>query len=108
MAKEWAKKFYKSKAWQQCRRSYISKRINRDGGMCEVCKEAPGYIVHHKINLTPVNIKDPDVALNHCNLKYECKQCHDKEDGHYMDACNKTKSYCIFDADGNPIGIDER
>lgn len=28
MAKEWAKSFYKSKAWQQARSAYISKRVS--------------------------------------------------------------------------------
>ena len=46
MAQDYAKKFYRSKAWQQCRESYISKVH----GLCERCqskgKITPGYIVH--------------------------------------------------------------
>ena len=63
MAKEFAKAFYNSKRWKDCRRAYIAKRIAIDGGMCETCHEVPGYIVHHKIELTPDNINDPDIAL---------------------------------------------
>ena len=48
MAKEWAKAFYNSKRWQQCKNSYISQRIMVDGGICEVCGSSQGYIMHHK------------------------------------------------------------
>ena len=50
-----------------------------DGGMCETCHEVPGYIVHHKEELTPKNINNSDVALNFDNLKYDCHICHNKE-----------------------------
>ena len=42
--------------------------------MCEVCHERPGYIVHHKIILTPQNIGDPKVSLNWDRMSYECKE----------------------------------
>jgi len=55
-------------------------------GLCETCLEhgdiTPGLIVHHKILLTPSNINDYTVSLNWDYLKYECKQCHDKNEGH--------------------------
>ena len=79
MAKEFAKGFYNSKRWQRCRAAYIAYRKSVDGGMCETCKEEPGYIVHHKEELTPENINDPDIALNFRNLKYDCHICHNKE-----------------------------
>lgn len=79
MAKEFAKKFYNSKAWKKCRASYIAMRQSIDGGMCESCHERPGYIVHHKTELTPYNINDPFVSLNFQNLKYDCHICHNKE-----------------------------
>lgn len=103
MAQEYAKRFYKSKAWQSCRTAYIGKRRMIDGGMCEVCGERIGYIVHHTITLTPSNIKNPDVSLNHEHLRYECKECHDLEPGHYYDAKGIKKLVAGFDADGNPI-----
>lgn len=78
MAKDFAKGFYDSRAWQKCRASFIAERTAVDGGMCEVCHSEPGYIVHHKIWLTPDNISNPDVTLNHDNLMYVCHTCHNK------------------------------
>ena len=49
--------------------------------MCESCHEAPGYIVHHKIHLTPENINDPDISMGFGNLKYDCHACHNAEHG---------------------------
>lgn len=79
MAQEFSKQFYNSSAWKACRASYISKRIAIDGGMCETCHQELGKIVHHKVWLTPDNINDPMVALNHDNLKYDCQTCHNQE-----------------------------
>ncbi len=76
MAKDFAKAFYRSKAWLKCRASFIAQRLAIDGGMCQRCKDKLGYIVHHKEWLTPGNINDPDIALNHSNLEYVCHDCH--------------------------------
>ncbi len=76
---EWAKRFYNSKAWRQCRESYIAKRVAIDGGLCQTCHKEPGYIVHHKVWLTPDNITDPMIALNLSNLHYDCHICHNRE-----------------------------
>ena len=106
MAKTWAKPFYNSPAWRNARESYISYRLSVDGGMCEVCHKQLGYIVHHKIALTPLNINDPTISLNRNNLRYECKACHDREEGHYIGG----KEYipaCCFDSNGNPFSIRE-
>lgn len=81
MAREFSKPFYKSKQWQQCRAAYIRHRKSIDGGLCETCHEKPGYIVHHKEELTPDNINDPDIALGFDNLKYDCLECHNQENG---------------------------
>ena len=81
MAKDFSKAFYGSKAWQQCRDAYIAHRKSVDGGMCENCHEVPGYIVHHKIELTPDNINDPNITLEFENLKYDCHICHNAEHG---------------------------
>ena len=101
MAKEFAKKFYKSSKWLKCRTSYIKKRIEIDGGRCEKCKVNPGYIVHHKITLTPDNINNPDISLNHELLEYDCKNCHDKYDGHGFN--NIVEPLVYFDDRGHPI-----
>ena len=75
MAKEWAKAFYKSKEWKECRAAYIQS-VN---GLCERCLKKgivnPGYIVHHKIHLTPENINNSEITLNWDNLEYVCKEC---------------------------------
>lgn len=77
--KPYAKQFYKSKQWRQCREAYIQYR----GGLCETCqlkgKITPGKIVHHKIYLTPNNINDPNISLNWENLRLDCQDCHNKE-----------------------------
>ena len=103
MAKPWAKRFYNSDRRQACRNGYIQERIRIDGGMCEVCKEKLGYIVHHKILLTPENIRNPEVSLNWENLSYECKDCHDQHEGHGVK--RSISPVCVFDSDGNPIEI---
>lgn len=68
--------FYKTKLWQDCRRSYIKKV----GGLCERCL-AKGIIrhgdtVHHIVYLTPANMTDPEITLNHDNLQLLCRDCH--------------------------------
>lgn len=97
MAREFAKAFYSSRQWKKCRESYIAKRRAIDGGMCETCHDKPGYIVHHKIELQPWNINNPDVALNFNNLKYDCHICHNKEN-------NKDVVEGLVDYDFGPDG----
>ena len=94
MAKDWAKSFYRSKSWLDCRDSYISKRMQIDGGLCEVC---------HK---TAENITNPWITLAHDNLSYECKVCHDQHEGHGIK--NKSEWLAKFDADGNPYPLSEK
>lgn len=101
MAKDFAKAFYKSKRWQLCRQAYIAARILADGGLCEICHRNLGYIVHHKKMLTALNINNPDIALNHCNLQYVCKPCHDELDGHGVGT--KKKLSVRFDENGQPL-----
>lgn len=76
MAKEYAKKFYRSVAWRQVR----AECIQRAGGLCEICYKAgevkPGKIVHHKEHLNVDNINDPSVTLSLDNLEYVCQECH--------------------------------
>ena len=76
---EETKGFYKTSAWLKCRAAYI-KSV---GGLCERClargEIKPGYIVHHKVHLTPWNITDTSITLNWDNLEYLCLDCHNKE-----------------------------
>lgn len=100
MAKEFAKAFYHSKQWRDCRAAYIAHRKSIDGGMCENCGQAPGYIVHHKEELTPDNINDPHISLGFWNLKYDCHICHNKEGkGEEIPGLVELQ----FDSEGNPI-----
>lgn len=102
MAKEFAKAFYNSKVWKRCRNSYIAKRRRIDGGLCEVCHEKVGYMVHHKVPLTPENINNPDITLNHDLLSYECKDCHDEHEGHGIR--KKGEGLLVeFDENGQPV-----
>jgi 5-methylcytosine-specific restriction enzyme A len=74
MARDFAKKFYASTAWRKCRQSYFNYRH----GLCERCS-SPGKIVHHKVYLTPSNIDDPTISLNHSLLELHCQDCHNRE-----------------------------
>lgn len=79
MAKEYAKKFYGSKAWKECRKSFIQTRISIDGATCQRCKEVRGYIIDHIEEVNITNINDPLITLNHDNLQYLCLECHNKK-----------------------------
>ena len=76
MAQTFARQFYSSKAWQDCRNEY-AKRAHH---LCENCLRKgiykPGVIVHHVEELTPANIHRPEVALNPDNLQLLCRDCH--------------------------------
>lgn len=98
MAKEWAKSFYRSKAWRHCRQSYINKVF----GLCERCKQ-PGKILHHKVYLNPENINDPEVSLNHDVLEYLCQDCHNRE---HMEKYSPLRHDVMFDENGDLIKRD--
>lgn len=74
--KPFAKQFYNSPAWHDCRNAYAKSKHN----LCERCLAngvyKPGEIVHHKIHLTPININDPMITLNWNNLELVCRDCH--------------------------------
>lgn len=79
--KDFAESFYKSKAWQRCRASFVKAR----GGLCERCMAEgiaeAGVIVHHKIELTPENIGRPEVTLSFDNLELLCRRHHAEAHG---------------------------
>jgi len=102
MAKPFAKRFYNSKQWKQCRAAYIEK-VN---GMCEheECGQ-PGYILHHKVELNPKNINDPWIALNHEVLQFLCLYHHNL---HHMGTAEPiTARGTAFDEYGNLILVGE-
>lgn len=94
MAKDYAVKFYKSKAWKRVRQAYFNSQF----GLCERCGE-PGEIVHHKTYITPENIHDPEITLNFNNLELLCQDCHNKE--HHSKPL--TREGLTFDNKGNLI-----
>ena len=79
MAREFAKQFYSSKAWQDCRNSYAKKAHH----LCESCLKKgiyrPGEIVHHKEQVTPQNINNPEILFGFNNLELLCRECHGEE-----------------------------
>ena len=82
MAKEFARKFYSSKQWQDCRNAYAKSAHY----LCEDCLRRgiyrPGEIVHHKIELDPVTIEHPEITLDFKNLELLCRDCHAKRHEH--------------------------
>ncbi|WP_209121522.1 HNH endonuclease [Alkalihalobacillus sp. BA299] len=72
--KLFAKQFYKSKAWRNCRDAYFISQH----GLCERC-HSPGKVVHHTVYLSPDNIHDPTISLNHDLLELLCATCHQHE-----------------------------
>lgn len=78
MAKTFARKFYSSKQWQDCRNEYMKQAHY----LCENCLRKgiykPAEIVHHKIELNPINIEYPEISLNFDNLEAVCRECHDE------------------------------
>jgi len=76
MAREFAKQFYSSKAWQDCRNEYAKRKYY----LCENCLRRgiyrPGEIVHHIIELDPININNPEITLSFSNLQLLCRDCH--------------------------------
>ena len=78
VAKEFARKFYSSKAWQECRNEYMK----RAHYLCENCLRKgiykPAEIVHHIIEIDPVTIERPEIALNFDNLEAVCRECHNE------------------------------
>lgn len=97
MAKDFAKAFYRSKAWASAREAAII----RAKGMCEMpgCYK-PAEEVHHIIELTPDNIDDPEISLNQDNLMCLCRGCHFRI--HEGDR-HKSKGKAIVFVNGRPV-----
>ena len=99
MAREFARRFYKSKAWNKCREAVMQ----RDHRLCVECG-APGEEVHHIEHLTPNNINDPNVTLNMDNLKTLCRDCHHKiHKRNQYTQHSSLREGVAFDSNGNLI-----
>ena len=102
MARDFAKSFYNSKKWKRARQL----KISTQHGICERCGKAfasKHLIVHHKIYLTPQNVRCEDVSLSQANLECICHDCHNRE---HMSKKNDREIY--FDDDGNVINVHDR
>lgn len=73
--------------------------------MCEVCREEPGYIVHHKIWIDKSNIDDPETTLNFENLRYECLRCHNREERDGSRIPEERMNKYVFDANGDIVPV---
>jgi len=73
--------FYDSKEWKACRETFRKSRK----GLCEECLKngivTAGDMVHHKIHLSPDNMRNPDIALNFDNLELLCRTHHQEKHG---------------------------
>ena len=102
MAREFAKAFYGSRAWQDARNAYI-----RAHPLCERCMEhgrvTPGQIVHHKVHLSPENINDPTIALGFDNLETVCRDCHASEHPEIYGLKDLEPCRVGFDLQGNVV-----
>ena len=102
MARDFAKSFYNSKAWEQVRQSVLM----RDCFLCTKCGR-PAEEVHHKKHLTPDNIDDPSVSLNMDNLMSLCRECHFEEHRgeHAKGREQKEQSEFTFDENGYLVQV---
>jgi len=79
---EAVERFYTTRAWRKSRAAFLSER----GGLCEICLGkgliVPATEVHHKIPLTPDNLNDPQITLDHGNLMALCENCHHEQHQH--------------------------
>lgn len=77
-ARNFARKFYKSKMWERKSRLY-----RKQHPYCERCMEKgiyePARLVHHKVHIDASNYRDPEILLSDSNLEALCKQCHYEE-----------------------------
>ena len=88
MAKEFAKQFYASKEWKATRKAIL----RRDLYTCADCMGRANE-VHHKIELTPENIRNDLIRVGADNLMSLCHRCHtqrtlrnlDTDIGYYFD-----------------------
>jgi 5-methylcytosine-specific restriction endonuclease McrA len=94
MARNFAIRFYSSKAWRQAR----ALALRRDMFTCRDCGGRANE-VHHIVELQPENINDPAIALGLDNLTSLCTACHSARTA---GACDLGDGYA-FDADGQVV-----
>ena len=69
-------RFYTTRAWRKSRESFLKEK----GGLCEICLSKgliePAVHVHHRVPITPENLSNPLITLDHGNLMALCEECH--------------------------------
>ncbi|MBW8384449.1 MAG: HNH endonuclease [Youngiibacter sp.] len=101
MAREFAKRFYKSKQWKNVRK-YV---LMRDKYLCVKCGQ-PAEEVHHIVMLTPENIGDPAISMSDKNLISLCRDCHFREHKEHRLSASGTNNLVdgyVFDDNGQVI-----
>jgi len=94
MAQDYAKSFYRSKQWQDCRGGFMQSKYF----ICERCGGL-AVLAHHKTHITPGNINDPNVTLSWDNLMALCNECHQIVHGD----SSATAAGVAFDENGDII-----
>lgn len=78
--------------------------MNQVNHLCERCLRnglvVPAEIVHHKIELTPNNINNPDITLSYDNLEAVCRDCH-------ADIHNRREKRFKIMEDGRVIAVEK-
>ena len=95
-ARNYARKFYSSKAWEK-----KSKAYRKSHPLCERCLKKGIYTrstcVHHKIHIDQDNYRDIHILFGDSNLEALCDLCHAEEH-------SKRKPSFEFDENGMLIG----
>lgn len=103
MAREFSRDIYNSHRWRKVAKTYAESQHY----VCERCGnrsfvgtgKPPRFIVHHRVHLTPENVKDDNVVYGWDNLELLCIYCHNAVHGQGLDR------EVLFDADGQPVGL---
>lgn len=106
MARDFAKRFYRSRAWEEARE--LCMRLNH--GFCARCLAKGRYvtaeIVHHKVHLSAENISNPVVSLAQENLEPLCRKCHAIEHPEIYGDVEDREERMGFDEFGNTVNLE--
>ncbi len=104
MARDFAKQFYKSKAWERAR-AYV---LMRDKYRCRMCGSASDLEVHHIVPLSPDTISQPFYATNEGNLMTLCTSCHMALHAAERSGASEILPTIVFDENGYPVEINDK
>lgn len=73
--------FYRSKEWEEFRKSFLAERLARDGEIIDEVTKKPivnkyDVILHHKTHLTESNVFDYNISLNPDNIMVVSHRTH--------------------------------